>query len=57
MKELLCNKCQERKQVIEFEYHYFQKQYSHVCKQCQSQTKSRGEGPGRYGEDLDRDSA
>lgn len=47
----------ERKQVIEFEYYYFQKQYSHICKQCQSQTKSRGVDPGPSGLDLVRDSA
>ena len=55
MRILLCNKCQERKQEIEFEYHYFQKQYSHVCKQCESQTKSRVKDPGTSGEDLVRD--
>lgn len=42
----------ERKQEIEFEYYYFQRQYSRTCKQCESQTKSNGKGPGRSGEDL-----
>ena len=55
MRTILCNKCQERKLEIEFEYYYFQKQYSHICKECMSQTKSRDEEPGASGNDLVRD--
>jgi len=57
MRTLLCNKCQERKQEIEFEYHYFQRQYNHICKECMSQTKSIAHDPGPSGEDLVSDGA
>lgn len=57
MKTIVCNKCGIAKDEIEFEYHYFKRVYYHICKECKSQTKSRGVDPGPSGEDLVRDSA
>jgi hypothetical protein len=46
MRELICNNCKESKKEIEFNYLYIKKQYSKICKQCESQTKSMNLDPG-----------
>lgn len=30
----MCNKCKRYKKEIEFEYMYFQREYKHVCRDC-----------------------
>lgn len=30
----MCNKCKRYKKEIEFEYMYFQREYKHVCREC-----------------------
>ena len=40
MKKLLCNKCRETKNEIEFEYSYFEKKYAKICKKCEDTHKN-----------------
>jgi hypothetical protein len=39
MKHLTCSKCQKEKEIIEFEYNYFKKNYDKVCKKCEDKHK------------------
>lgn len=34
MKKLICKKCKEEKNEIEFEYNFFQQEYNKICNKC-----------------------
>lgn len=36
IKKRICNICKERKYVTEFDYNFFTKEYSKICKKCNS---------------------
>jgi len=40
MRMLLCNKCLKYIKEIEFEYIYFHREYSKICKECEKNKPS-----------------
>jgi len=65
MKKLICYKCKKSKDILDYQYLYFKREYSRICKECEPiikppepnkmSTRDPGEDLDNLSNDLVRD--